>query len=170
MTHDETGAPTLDELRRELEAVGMVVVPFRDEIHVRRSTLEYIKVRVDGGVLRCEPRIGIMSQARATWLLLAAEAIEIPGIVHLSGGASWALATVFVGVLAFGFHALRYTLADVAIGRVQAVWLDLRARHRAALAGAPATLQSLPPAPRELTPGTPALDAESNAQYVRLPR
>ena len=75
---DEIESPGLDELRRELQAVGMVVVPFGDEIHVRRSTLEYIKVRVDAGVLRCETYIGTMSQAKATWALLAAEMIIDP--------------------------------------------------------------------------------------------
>ena len=63
MTNDDR-APELDELRRELEAVGMVVVPFRNEIHVRRSTLEYIKVRVEDGVLRCEARIGVVPASR----------------------------------------------------------------------------------------------------------
>src|SRR5689334_19592176 len=109
----EEWLPTLDELRHQLEALGMVAVPFRNEIHIRRSTLEYIKVRIDDGVLRCEPYIGIMSQARATWLLLAVEMAVVWSLqaqwAPLHGG----LAMAFGGILAFGLHGLRYMLAEV---------------------------------------------------------
>lgn len=127
---NEPVPPTLDDLRRELEAVGMVVVPFGDEIHIRRSTLEFIKVRVDDGVLHCEPRIGLLSMSRSTWVLLAIEFILLFAVNHRHGSQAWALGSVFAGLLAFGVHALRYTLADITISRVQAIWLDLRARHR----------------------------------------
>lgn len=116
---NEDGTPGLDELRRDLEAVGMVVVPFRDQIHIRRSTLEYIKVRVDGGVLRCEPFVGMMSQARTTWALMAVEAIAIPTVLFQFGTTSVGLIAAFTGLMGFGFHALRYTLAEVSTNRIQ---------------------------------------------------
>ena len=155
---NENGTPDLDDLRRELEAVGMVIVPFGDEIHIRRSTLEFIKVRVDDGVLRCRPRIGLLSMSQATWVLLAVEFIEIFAVMHQTRGEAWALGSVFTGLLAFGVHALRYTLADITISRVQAIWLDLRARNRVT-GTAPALPRSSAPT-RALPEGTlPATQA-----------
>jgi hypothetical protein len=143
MTGTEAELPNLDELRGELEAVGMVVVPFRNEIHIRRSTLEYIKVRVDGGVLRCEPRIGFLSMSRSTWLLLGIEFVEMFAVMHPRAGVpTGGLFAVFVGLLAFGVHALRYTLADITISRVQAIWLELRSRHRVSGGQPPSSLSA----------------------------
>ena len=140
--NDQGPEPTLNELRRELEAVGLVVVPFGNEIHVRRSTLEYIKVRIDDGVLRCEPCIGFMSQARATWVLLLGVTLGIPALFHRNGATAESLSTAFLAAIGFVFHSLRYTLADLSINRVQAIWLDLKARHRLATSAAPALADS----------------------------
>lgn len=129
MTTDDR-PPGLDELRRELEALGMVAVPFRDEIHIRRSTLEYIKVRIADGVLHCEPCIGIMTQARATWALLVVEMMFLFALRSQPTASPLALGWVFTGILAFGLHALRYTLSEITISRVQSVWLGLRERQR----------------------------------------
>ncbi len=146
---NETGTPGLEELRRELEAVGMVVVPFRDEVHVRRSTLEYIRVRVDDGVLRCEPCVGIMSQARTTWALVAAEVVAIPTLLLHFGITPLGLLAAFTGLLGFSFHALPYTLSEIAVNRIQSVWLSVRAAGPVALPSLPmamgsATKASLP--------------------------
>ena len=162
---NEDGTPGLEELRRDLEAVGMVVVPFRDEIHVRRSTLEYIKVRLDGGVLHCEPCVGIMSQARTTWALLAVEATVIPALLFEFGATPVGLIAAFTGLVGFGFHALRYTLSEIAISRIQSVWLDLRVRHGVNPGASNASLSS--PATRELRAGEPSVKAEAEAPYVR---
>ena len=145
----EDRVPTLEELRRELDALGMVAVPFRDEIHIRRSTLEYIKVRVDDGVLRCEPWIGFFSQAKSTWLLLAIEMVILWSLQAQRLPLNAGLAMAFAGILGFGLHGLRYTLAEVTIGRVQSVWLELRARQRVAQLPSPSSSSS--------PPGTPAL-------------
>ena len=162
---DQDLVPELDELRRELEAVGMVVVPFRNEIHIRRSTLEYIKVSVDNGVLRCEPWIGALTQAAATWALLAGEMIVI---LALSLQGTIAINTVmaaFGGLLGFGLHGLRYTLAEITINRVQSVWLDLRNRHRALPAPTPMSLPQ--PAASGLSEGVAPARDEAKADYVR---
>lgn len=164
---NEQDTPNLDELRRELEAVGMVVVPFGDEIHIRRSTLEYIKVRVDDGVLHCEPRIGVMSMSRATWVLLAIEFVEMLTVTRPSGASLKGLLAVFVGLLAFGIHALRYTLADITISRVQAIWLDLRARHRVTAGLAPAPLAS--PTTGKLAEGSPSVRPVGQSHHARTP-
>jgi hypothetical protein len=139
---NEPAPPTLDDLRRELDAVGMVVVPFGLEIHIRRSTLEFIKVRIDGGVLHCEPRIGLLSMSRSTWVLLVIEFILLFAVNHRHGSQAWALGSVFAGLLAFGVHALRYTLADITISRVQAIWLDLRARRGVSGATGPVSVSA----------------------------
>jgi hypothetical protein len=165
---EEDGAPGLEELRRDLEAVGMVVVPFRDEIHVRRSTLEYIKVRLDRGVLNCEPCVGMMSQARTTWVLLAVEAIAIPTFLLQFGATSIGLMAAFTGLLGFGFHALRYTLSEVAVNRIQSVWLALRERHRLGPHPSPAALSS--PATQQLPAGQPPPKADAEAAYARIPK
>ena len=164
---EEDETPGLEELRRDLAAVGMVVVPFRDEIHVRRSTLEYIKVRLDRGVLHCEPCVGIMSQARTTWALLAVEAIAIPTFLGQFGATPVGLIAAFTGLLGFGFHALRYTLSEVAINRIQSVWLDLRERHH--VWPRPSTASLASPAMRELPAGELSAKTEPAAQYVRSP-
>ena len=165
----EEGAPSLDELRQELEAVGMVVVPFADEIHIRRSTLEFIKVRVDGGVLHCEPRIGALSMSRATWVLLAVEFLEIFAVMHQRAGSpAWAIGSVFSGLLAFGVHALRYTLAEITISRVQGIWLDLRARRGLGTGSLPASLASSTAG--MLTEGSTRVHSVAPAHHVRTPR
>lgn len=164
---DDDASPRLEELRRELEAMGMVVVPFRDEIHIRRSTLEYIKVRLDRGVLHCEPYVGMMSQARTTWVLLAIEAIAIPTVVSHAAATSIALTAAFTGLLAFGVHALRYTLSEIAVSRIQTRWLDLRERHRLAASSSPGSLASS--ATRQLPADQPILSAESAAKRARTP-
>jgi hypothetical protein len=165
---EEDGSPGLEELRRDLEAVGMVVVPFRGEIHVRRSTLEYIKVRLDRGVLHCESCVGMMSQARTTWALLAVEAIAIPAFLFQFGTTSIGLMAAFTGLIGFGFHALRYTLAELAVGRIQSVWLALAERHRLAPRPSRALLSS--PATQELPAGQPPAKANAEAAYVRMPQ
>lgn len=166
MVNDD-GTPGLDGLRRELEEVGMVVVPFRDEIHVRRSTLEYIKVRVDGGILRCQSCIGFSSQVRATWTLIAVEAIAIPAFLLEFGATGVGLVAAFAGLLGFGFHALRYTLDEVAINRIQSVWLNLRERHRMAHASSPMSLPS--PTSLSLPAGAGSAQAVSRPHHVRTP-
>lgn len=163
----EDGTPGLEELHRDLAAMGMVVVPFRDEIHVRRSTLEYIKVRLDRGVLHCEPCVGMMSQARTTWALLALEAIAIPTLLFQFGATPVGLIAAFTGLIGFGFHALRYTLSEVAINRIQSVWLGLRERHR--VGPRPSTTSLSPPTMRELRGGELPGMAEPEAQRARTP-
>ena len=163
---NEPAPPTLDDLRRELEAVGMVVVPFGDEIHIRRSTLEFIKARVDDDVLHCEPRIGLLSMSQSTWVLLAVEFILLFAVNHRHGGPAWALGSVFAGLLAFGVHALRYTLADITISRVQAIWLDLRARNRVSGGTGPVSLFAT--TTRALAEGSPAGRRETESHGDRL--
>ena len=163
----EVGTPDLEELRRDLTAVGMVVVPFRDEIHVRRSTLEYIRVRLDRGVLHCEPCVGMMSQARTTWALLAVEAIVIPTFLFEFGATPVGLIAAFTGLVGFGFHALRYTLSEVAINRIQSVWLDLRERDRVGSKPSNAALSL--PTMRELPAGELSAKREPEAQHVGNP-
>lgn len=162
---NEAEASGLNELRQELEMAGMVVVPFRDEIHVRRSTLGYVKVRVDGGTLRCQPCVGFLSQAQTTWLLLAVEAIVIPTFLLRFGATAVGLTAVFTGLLGFGFHALRYTLDEIAINRIQSAWLSLRARPRVAPAPAPTSSASAPPL--ALPDGAGPAQAVSPPQHVR---
>jgi len=162
---NEHGAPDLDDLRRELQAAGMVVVPFRDEIHIRRSTLEYIKVRVDSGVLHCEPCIGLLTQAKATWGLLAAEVLMMWALSLEPSVAAQGLVVAFAGILAFAFHAMRYTLAEIATSRVQSVWLDLRTRFGAAPTSVPAALPA--PSMPALGEGTELAREESRAPNVR---
>ena len=161
----EVVAPGLDDLRRELEAVGMVVVPFGDEIHIRRSTLEYIKVRIDGGTLRCEPWIGALSQAKATWSLLAMEMVVVAALLYQIGTAPAAVVVAFGGLLGFGFHSLRYVLSEIVISRVQAVWLDLQQRHRALTASSSLSLPS--PTVRALGEGSAPAREESKPEQVR---
>ena len=157
----------LDELRRELEALGVVVVPFPGEIHVRRSTLEYIKVRVDGGTLRCQHYIGFLSQARMTWALMAVESIAIPTVLFQFGVSQVGLLATFTGLVAFAFHALRYTLGEITISRIQAVWLNLRERHRLTHASS----VSLPsPTSLSLPAGAGPEPVESKAQSNRSPK
>lgn len=100
------GTPDLDELRGELQTLGMVVVPFGNEIQI----------------------------------LIAAEMIMAAALLYQPGMIANSLGVAFAGLLAFGFHALRYTLAEVEISRVQSVWLELRARHRAKAGSSPAAL------------------------------
>jgi len=162
---NEDRMPDLNELRRELEALGLVVVPFPDEIHVRRSTLEYIKVRVDRETLRCEHYVGLFTQARTTWALMAVESIAIPAVLFQFGASPIGLLATFTGLVGFAFHALRYTLGEITISRVQSVWLNLRERHRLALASAPLSLPS--PTSLSLPAGAEAVPVVSKPQYVR---
>ena len=165
---DEDRMPDLEELRRELEALGLVVVPFRDEIHVRRSTLEYIKVRVDGETLRCEHYVGFFTQARMTWALMAVESIAIPAVLFQFGASQIGLLATFTGLLGFAFHALRYTLGEITISRVQSAWLNLRERHRLAVASSPVSLPS--PTSLSLPASAGAAPVVSKPQYVRSPK
>ncbi len=167
MTSDDR-TPDLNELRRELEALGVVVVPFPNEIHVRRSTLEYIKVRIDGETLRCEHYIGFLSQARATWALMAVEAIAIPAVLFQFGVSQVGLMATFTGLVGFAFHSLRYTLGEITISRIQSVWLHLRERHRPALASSPVSLPS--PTSLSLPAGAPPVPVSSKPQYIRSPK
>jgi hypothetical protein len=167
MTSDDR-TPDLDELRRELEALGAVVVPFPDEIHVRRSTLEHIKVRVDGGTLRCEHYTGFLSQAQMTWALMAVESIVIPTVLFQFGVSQVGLMATFTGLVGFAFHALRYTLGEITVSRIQSVWLHLRERHRLALGSAPVSLPS--PTSLSLPAGVGPVPVASTPQYIRSPK
>ena len=119
--------PELEALQLELQSSGMVVVPTGNELQVRLSTLEYIRVRVAGGRLICEPWIGTVPRVRAWWTSLFVAAVGIPGILLDAGVTPAALAFSFlitIGVIAGG---LRHLLADSAITRIHLAWHAARA-------------------------------------------
>jgi hypothetical protein len=128
MTPPRPDDRALEDLRRELTSLGMVVVSYGDRLQVRLATLEHIVVRVDGGVLRCEARVGAVSFVRAMWTLVATTAIGIPALLLGTGIAPATLAASFLLVASLVFNGTRYLLADGCITRIQHAWATVRAR------------------------------------------
>src|ERR671932_2022184 len=71
--------PDLAALRTELERLGLVVAPHGDHICVRLPMFTSVRVRSEGGRLRCEPLFGPLPRNRAL--------LGIPALVALVGAA-----------------------------------------------------------------------------------
>lgn len=139
----------LQILRAELESLGMVVVPFRDELHVRLSTLQYIVVRVEDGRLSCEARVGAFRRPQATWTLAVGGSAAIAILLMSTGITPKTLAVAFVVIMSMIFNGVRHVLSDAMVTRIQMAWLNCRSRI------APAYPQAFESAgqPMELTEG-----------------
>jgi len=121
-------AQLLQLLRSELDALGMVVVPFPNELHVRLSTLEYIKVRLMDGRLECEPWVKGIPRIRATWTLAMVGSAVIAALLRSDGITPATLAVSFVVVMSMVFTGIRHLLSDNCITRIQMAWLNCRPR------------------------------------------
>lgn len=114
--------PTLADFTERLAAAGLVAVPMGEEIHVRLSTLEHVRVRIGAGGLRCEVWVGTVPRSRALWTLSFAAVAAIAGFAYegpLTGGVLAASLLIIVAVVTSG---VRYLLADNVITRIHMAW------------------------------------------------
>lgn len=116
--------PGLQRLREELERLGMVVVPHGDHICVRLPLLTSVHVRVEGGVLRCEPRIGPLPRASTLAGTAAATAGSV-ATVAIAGLPALPLILATGGLAALGVQLGGFVLAESCITRVQLLWARL---------------------------------------------
>ena len=160
----QADADNLRALKTELDALGMVVVQNKDEIHVRLSMLEYVKIRVRGGALHCESWVGVTPRARASWTMYGVFAVLIASLFLKTGVTPETLAVAFIATIALVFNTLRHLLNDNTVTRIQMAWLGLRSRLPGTLSS---TIAGDSRVSRQLGVGAPPIGGGRPAPLVR---
>jgi hypothetical protein len=124
--HSVDAAASLQTLRDELQSLGMVVVTRDDGLEVRTSTFETVRIRLDDAVLRCEVWFGGASRTRARWTFSILSAVIVPGLFLTTGVTAATVSVAFLIVLAAVSQAIRFTVTESIVSRIQMVWLNLR--------------------------------------------
>ncbi len=128
--------PALQQLRQELEQLGMVVVPHGDHICVRLPLLTSVHVSLERGVLRCEPRLGPLPRSSTLAGTATATASSV-AVAAIAGLPLLPLVLATGGLAALGVQLGGFMLAESCITRVQLLWSRVREQHeRPAIAAA----------------------------------
>jgi hypothetical protein len=117
---------SLRMLGDELRGVGMIVVPCDDGLEVRLSTFETVRVRLVDSGLQCEVRFGAVPRTRARWMFSILSSVLVPALFLTTGVTAGTLSIAFLVVLAAVSQAVRYTVTESIVSRIQMVWLNLR--------------------------------------------
>jgi hypothetical protein len=133
-------AASLLVLRDELQSLGMVVVTRDDGLEVRTSTFETVRIRLVDSVLRCEVWFGGASRTQARWTFSILSAVIVPGLFLTTGVTAGTVSVAFLIVLAAVSQAIRFTVTESIVSRIQMVWLNVRG----ALSSSSGDLASLP--------------------------
>jgi hypothetical protein len=113
-------------LGEELRSLGMIVVTRDDGLEVRLSTFETVRITLADTVLQCEVRFGAVPRTRARWTFSILSAVLVPALFLTTGVTAGTLSVAFLIVLAAVSQAVRYTVTESIVSRVQMVWLNLR--------------------------------------------
>jgi hypothetical protein len=123
---DIDNAAPLKMLGAELQSLGMVVVPYDDGLEVRLSTFETVRIGLIDSVLRCDVRFGAVPRTRARWTFSILSSVLVPALFLTTGVTAGTLSVAVLIVLAAVSQAVRYTVTESVVSRIQMVWLNLR--------------------------------------------
>jgi hypothetical protein len=125
-SHPVDSDTSLRTLGDNLRDLGMIVVPRDNGLEVRLSTFETVLIRLNDSVLQCEARFGAVSRTRARWTFSILSAVVVPYLFLTTGVTAGTISVAFLIVLAAVSQAVRYTVTESVVSRIQMVWLSMR--------------------------------------------
>jgi hypothetical protein len=114
--------PEIAAFRTDLERLGIVVAPHSDHLCVRLPLFAAVRVRLEGGNLRCDPIFGPLPRTSELLLTLSGLTARIGGLFYFGGPTPAALTAGFAGVMAAATQVCRFVLTESCITRVQLLW------------------------------------------------